>query len=131
MRINAAISVDKLKVCLMQPKETYMYLVNNASEDCIIGCKVLSNEGDRLIFVQEEEETIKKSVRKQDKGKWNASIKKLVAQKKLDRIITGDTFNSFQSEGSCGYYYIHNSKKLNIGDTLKLMVELMNKAKAI
>lgn len=58
MKINAAISVDKLKVCLMQPKETYMYLVNNASEDCIIGCKVLSNEGYRLIFVQEEEETI-------------------------------------------------------------------------
>ena len=80
---------------------------------------------------EEEEETIKKAVRKQDKGKWNASIKKLVAQKKLDEIITGDIFNSFQSEGSCGYYYIHNSEKLNIGDTLKLMVELMNKAKAI
>lgn len=104
------------------------YLLNNGVVFCV---QQQGDNGLSIGMVVKEEETIKKSVRKQDKGKWNASIKKLVAQKKLDRIITGDTFNSFQSEGSCGYYYIHNSKKLNIGDTLKLMVELMNKAKAI
>lgn len=104
------------------------YLLNNGVVFCV------QQQGDNNLsigMVVKEEETIKKAVRKQDKGKWNASIKKLVVQKKLDKIITGDTFNSFQSEGSCGYYYIHNSEKLNIGDTLKLMVELMNKAKAI
>lgn len=104
------------------------YLLNNGVVFCV---QQQGDNGLSIGMVVKEEETIKKAVRKQDKGKWNASIKKLVAQKKLDRIITGDTFNSFQSEGSCGYYYIHNSKKLNIGDTLKLMVELMNKAKAI
>lgn len=104
------------------------YLLNNGVVFCV---QQQGDNGLSIGMVVKEEETIKKSVRKQDKGKWNASIKKLVAQKKLDRIITGDTFNSFQSEGSCGYYYIHNSEKLNIGDTLKLMVELMNKAKAI
>lgn len=104
------------------------YLLNNGVVFCV---QQQGDNGLSIGMVVKEEETIKKAVRKQDKGKWNASIKKLVAQKKLDEIITGDTFNSFQSEGSCGYYYIHNSKKLNIGDTLKLMVELMNKAKAI
>ncbi|WP_337438504.1 PD-(D/E)XK nuclease family protein [Prevotella sp.] len=104
------------------------YLLNNGVVFCV---QQQGDNGLSIGMVVKEEETIKKSVRKQDKGKWNASIKKLVAQKKLDRIITGDIFNSFQSEGSCGYYYIHNSEKLNIGDTLKLMVELMNKAKAI
>lgn len=104
------------------------YLLNNGVVFCV---QQQGDNGLSIGMVVKEEETIKKSVRKQDKGKWNASIKKLVAQKKLDEIITGDTFNSFQSEGSCGYYYIHNSEKLNIGDTLKLMVELMNKAKAI
>ena len=61
-------------------------------------------------------------------AKWYANIKKLVAQKKLDKIITGDTFNSFQSEGSSGYYYIHNSEKLNIKNTLEKMVKLMEDA---
>ena len=104
------------------------YLLNNGVVFCV------QQQGDNNLsigMVVKEEETIKKAVRKQDKGKWNTSIKKLVVQKKLDEIITGNTFNSFQSEGSCGYYYIHNSEKLSIGDTLKLMVELMNKAKAI
>jgi hypothetical protein len=78
--------------------------------------------------VVKQEETIKKVVRQQDKAKWYANIKKLVAQKKLDKIITGDTFNSFQSEGSSGYYYIHNSEKLNIKNTLEKMVKLMEDA---
>ena len=79
-------------------------------------------------MVVKREETIKKAVRKQDKEKWNISIKKLVSKKKLDKIITGDTFYSFQSEGSSGYYYIHNSEKLNIKNTLEKMVKLMEDA---
>lgn len=101
------------------------YLLNNGVVFCV---QQQGDNGLSIGMVVKEEETIKKSVRKQDKGKWNASIKKLVAQKKLDRIITGDTFNSFQSEGSCGYYYIHNSEKLNIKKTLEKMVKLMEDA---
>lgn len=101
------------------------YLLNNGVVFCV---QQQGDNGLSIGMVVKEEETIKKSVRKQDKGKWNASIKKLVAQKKLDRIITGDTFNSFQSEGSCGYYYIHHSEKLNIKKTLEKMVKLMEDA---
>lgn len=101
------------------------YLLNNGVVFCV---QQQGDNGLSIGMVVKEEETIKKSVRKQDKGKWNASIKKLVAQKKLDKIITGDTFNSFQSEGSCGYYYIHNSEKLNIKKTLEKMVKLMDDA---
>lgn len=101
------------------------YLLNNGVVFCV---QQQGDNGLSIGMVVKEEETIKKAVRKQDKGKWNASIKKLVAQKKLDKIITGDTFNSFQSEGSCGYYYIHNSEKLNIKKTLEKMVKLMEDA---
>lgn len=101
------------------------YLLNNGVVFCV---QQQGDNGLSIGMVVKEEETIKKYVRKQDKGKWNASIKKLVAQKKLDRIITGDTFNSFQSEGSCGYYYIHHSEKLNIKKTLEKMVKLMEEA---
>ena len=101
------------------------YLLNNGVVFCV---QQQGDNGLSIGMVVKEEETIKKTVRKQDKGKWNASIKKLVAQKKLDRIITGDTFNSFQSEGSCGYYYIHHSEKLNIKKTLEKMVKLMEDA---
>lgn len=101
------------------------YLLNNGVVFCV---QQQGDNGLSIGMVVKEEETIKKAVRKQDKGKWNASIKKLVAQKKLDEIITGDTFNSFQSEGSCGYYYIHHSEKLNIKKTLEKMVKLMEDA---
>lgn len=101
------------------------YLLNNGVVFCV---QQQGDNGLSIGMVVKEEETIKKAVRQQDKGKWNASIKKLVAQKKLDEIITGDTFYSFQSEGSCGYYYIHNSKKLNIKNTLEKMVKLMEDA---
>lgn len=92
------------------------YLLNNGVVFCV------QQQGDNNLsigIVVKQEETIKKVVRQQDKAKWYANIKKLVAQKKLDKIITGDTFNSFQSEGSSGYYYIHNSEKLNIKNTLE------------
>lgn len=92
------------------------YLLNNGVVFCV------QQQGDNSLsigMVVKPEETIKKAVRKQDKVKWDVSIKKLVAQKKLDKIITGDTFYSFQSEGACGYYYIHHSKKLNIKNTLE------------
>lgn len=101
------------------------YLLDNGVVFCV------QQQGDNSLsigMVVKQEETIKKTVRKQDKEKWNISIKKLVAKKKLDKIITGDTFYSFQSEGSCGYYYIHHSKKLNIKNTLEEMVKLMVKA---
>lgn len=101
------------------------YLLNNGVVFCV---QQQGDNGLSIGMVVKEEETIKKAVRKQDKGKWNASIKKLVAQKKLDEIITGDIFNSFQSEGSCGYYYIHHSEKLNIKKTLEKMVKLMEDA---
>lgn len=101
------------------------YLLNNGVVFCV---QQQGDNGLSIGMVVKEEETIKKAVRKQDKAKWNASIKKLVAQKKLDEIITGDTFNSFQSEGSCGYYYIHHSEKLNIKKTLEKMVKLMEDA---
>lgn len=101
------------------------YLLDNGVVFCV------QQQGDNSLsigMVVKPEETIKKAVRKQDKVKWDVSIKKLVAQKKLDEIITGDTFYSFQSEGACGYYYIHHSKKLNIKNTLEEMVKLMVKA---
>lgn len=101
------------------------YLLDNGVVFCV------QQQGDNSLSIGmlvKPEETIKKAVRKQDKVKWDVSIKKLVAQKKLDEIITGDTFYSFQSEGACGYYYIHHSKKLNIKNTLEEMVKLMVKA---
>lgn len=101
------------------------YLLNNGVVFCV------QQQGDNNLsigIVVKQEETIKKVVRQQDKAKWYANIKKLVAQKKLDKIITGDTFNSFQSEGLSGYYYIHNSEKLNIKNTLEKMVKLMEDA---
>ena len=101
------------------------YLLDNGVVFCV------QQQGDNSLsigMVVKPEETIKKAVRKQDKVKWDVSIKKLVVQKKLDEIITGDTFYSFQSEGACGYYYIHHSEKLNIKNTLEEMVKLMVKA---
>lgn len=101
------------------------YLLDNGVVFCV---QQQGNNSLSIGMVVKPEETIKKAVRKQDKVKWDVSIKKLVAQKKLDEIITGDTFYSFQSEGACGYYYIHHSKKLNIKNTLEEMVKLMVKA---
>lgn len=73
-------------------------------------------------------EAIEKALRKNDKSKWNESIKSLISTKHLEHIISGNEFYSFQSEGACGFYYIKSSKKFNIIDTLNYMIELMDKA---
>lgn len=79
-------------------------------------------------MVVDRNETIDKSLRKNNNPEWNANIKKLVDSKKLAAIILGDKFYSFQTEGACGFYYVKNLQMLNIKATLDYMIELMDKA---
>lgn len=56
--INAAISVDKLKICLNQPMQAYEYLVANALEDASTGKRSVVGDGYRLLFVEEADDGI-------------------------------------------------------------------------
>lgn len=54
-RTKWAVSVDKLKVCLTQPQETFDYIRDHTSYAAIDGMRVLNEDGYKLVVVEEDE----------------------------------------------------------------------------
>ena len=54
-RTKWAVSVDKLKVCLTQPQETFDYIRDHTSYITIDGMRVLDEDGYKLVVVEEDD----------------------------------------------------------------------------
>lgn len=54
-RTKWAVSVDKLKVCLTQPQETFDYIRDHTSYTTIDGMRVLDEDGYKLVVVEEDD----------------------------------------------------------------------------
>ena len=50
-----AVSVDKLKVCLLQPQSTFGYIRDHTSYTTIDGMRVLDEDGYKLVAVEEDD----------------------------------------------------------------------------
>ena len=50
-----AVSVDKLKVCLLQPQSTFGYICDHTSYTTIDGMRVLDEDGYKLVAVEEDD----------------------------------------------------------------------------
>lgn len=57
-KINWAVNVDKLKVCLSQPQEAFDYIRDHTSNTTIDGMRVLDEDGFKLVAVEEDDNTM-------------------------------------------------------------------------
>lgn len=57
-RTKWAVSVDKLKVCLTQPQETFDYIRDHTSYTTIDRMRVLDEDGYKLVVIEENETTM-------------------------------------------------------------------------
>lgn len=57
-KINWAVNVDKLKVCLSQPQEAFDYIRDHTSYTTIDGMRVLDEDGFKLVAVEEDDNTM-------------------------------------------------------------------------
>lgn len=57
-KINWAVNVDKLKVCLSQPQEAFDYIRDHTSYTTIDGMRILDEDGFKLVAVEEDDNTM-------------------------------------------------------------------------